>query len=139
MVDTVQADIEKAWGDHLATLVTSPVTKVAYPNVKFKQAGSKPYLELRFFPASTITNLVGSDAPKIYVGVIQITVMAKEGKGSGEALMIAGQIVDHFKMGVRVEYGSIASHVPRQPSILAGVQDKSQFMVPVQVPYFTSH
>ena len=139
MANTIQADIEKAWIERLEMLITTPATKIAYPNVKFKHGGNKPYLVFKIFPASTTTHLIGSDAPKVYMGVLQITVIEKEGVGQQQASKLAGQIADHFKMGTRVEYGSIASHVPQQPSILAGVQDKTKFMVPVQVPYFTSH
>ena len=137
MADTVQADIEKAWGDHVGALTTSPATDIAYPNVSFKPANNKPYLELRYFPATTVTNTYGNDEPKIYSGTVQITVVSKSGKGSDESAKLAGQVVDHFKMGTRVTEGSLASHVPRQPSINAAFQEKSKLLTPVLIPYRT--
>ena len=138
MADTIQSDIETALFSHLETLVTSPVTDIAYPNVKFKP-GTKPYLQVLMFPAETNTHLLGATAPKVYLGHIQITVISKIGKGTAESAKIAGQVVDHFKMGTRVTEGTLRAHVPRQPSINPSFTQKEAFYTPVRIPYFSSN
>lgn len=111
---------------------------VAYQNTPFSPPGSE-YLEVTFLPNTNRNPFIRNDDPTHYVGLFQVTVVSPSGSGEIRPRELAGNIVNHFAKGTRLQNGSVIVKVTAKPSAAPAMQDEGRHRVPVSIPYQCIH
>ncbi|MFA0813360.1 phage tail terminator-like protein [Microbulbifer epialgicus] len=75
-----------------------------YENDGFEPNVGTPYAAVYNLPADSYQNTVGEIGRDERVGILQISIFYPVGKGRGNALAMADQILTHFKAGSTPEY-----------------------------------
>ena len=121
---------------HVAALGND--TPVAYPNVPFEPPEGT-YLEVRYLPNTNRNFLIGSDDPTHHIGLLQVTVVSPSNVGAIEPQEMAGNVVQHFKKGTRLQKDDVIVEVYSKPSVAPSLQDGNRYRVPVSIQYQCFH
>lgn len=111
---------------------------VAYPNTSFEPPDST-YFEVRYLPNTNRNFLIGSDDPTQHIGLLQITVVSPSNTGAIEPQELAGQVVQHFKKGTKLQSHDVIVQIYSKPSVSPSLQDGNRFRVPVSIQYQCFH
>lgn len=136
------ASIEDALFTHLALLVTTPATLVAWPDLPFAPDIAAPYLEPFVLPNQTDLAGLGTGAARRHFGLLQVTVRAGEGTGAATTSQIADQIIEHFAPDTVISANSIRVRIgafnggPAVPYRSQGFNENGYRVVPVTIPYW---
>jgi hypothetical protein len=133
---TPEAAIPRLLMDRMAALPGhSPAIPVAYPGIAFSPSVGQEYIELRHLPNETTSPSVGSDS-RFYRGLFQATVCFPEGEiGLRPAYDLAGEIVDHYKKGTKLDGFGVRVEIYRTPWPAAHLVEGGWLRVPVTIPY----
>jgi hypothetical protein len=121
--------------DRLALM--TPALPIALPGIPFPAGGAiKPdsYLQATFVPNRTVTRTVGPGRQQ-HIGIIQISVWEKAGRGQVKPLETAGRIISHFAKGTSLEGQGVRVKIDRKPWAAPPLQDAAYVQVPVTVEY----
>jgi hypothetical protein len=135
MAATVEATIPDLLLAHLGALVLSPALPIAWPNLSFTPPPGE-YLEATFMPNTNVNLFVGNDATTQHQGLLQVTVVAKSGLGIVGPNDIAGQIVEHFAKGTRIDGQGFVLSIDEKPSVAPSIQEADRIRVPVTVRWY---
>lgn len=130
--EAVRSILETRLSSWAATRV--PALRVAYENVPFTPAAGETYLRAYLLPAKT-ESLDLQGVHRGYRGVFQVTVVRPNGAGRGPALGIAAELNTLFPMNGRYTSGSVTVQVITPASVGPGIQEPSEFAVPVSFEY----
>ncbi len=133
---TIESTIPDLLFKHLDIL--SGTMKIAYPNVPFEPPDDA-YLEARYLPNTNRNFLIGVDDPTQHLGLLQVTVVGQSNIGEIEVLKRAGQVVEHFKKGTRLQEDDVIVDIYSKPSIAPAMQDGNRYRVPVTIQYQCMH
>lgn len=142
-VTTVEAKIEKALLDRVASLTLVPALPVAWPNVDFpgKDSNGVPnampasYIIVQHFPNKNTRLTFGSTDPSWRRGFLQLTAVTPLNKGSLAAKEIAGKIAEHFPADLPLDYSGVRVRVVMAPDIAPEIETDVSWSVPVSVYY----
>ncbi len=123
--------------DHLRTLTTDPELDVAWPGADFPRHGnSKPenFLDVQFLPNQT-RQITMTDDPQQQIGILQVSVVWKSGRGVINALDVAGQVINHFKNQTLFHDDGLKVVIDREPWASPNLPDGDRMRWPVSIPY----
>lgn len=132
----IEGKIAEALLQRLAALVLSPALPVAYPDIVFPPVGTPQpttWLEAAFMRAATAA--VGVSKWNEHPGILQVTVVAKQGAGAIASANVADQIADWFKRGTRLVDGGVQIDVYAPPQIASSYADDPYTRTPVSIRY----
>lgn len=123
-------DSEDALNERLASLPGAP--PIAWPNVN--ASPDTPYLEVAVFRNVPVMITLQDYARR--PGIYQVTVVAREGSGSGQAGAIAESIRDHFPPNLTLPTDDGRTvRITNEPQVAGGIQDQGQYRLPVSIYY----
>ncbi|UXM94647.1 DUF4128 domain-containing protein [Bartonella sp. HY329] len=111
--------------------------QVVLPNIEFTPT-QETYLEVQHLPNANLNLYVRDDDPTVYVGLLQITVVAQAGDGEIQPRVLAAQVAEHFSKGTRLQRGSVIVRIYSRPSIATLIKDGDRVRVPVIIQYRSS-
>lgn len=137
--------IGDALDSHLKALVLSPVLPIAWRNVPYDPVAGAPYLAPTLLANTTDLMAVGTNSPRRFRGLYQVTIFGVEGIGALADEERADAISEHFspkglgldipRNGLSVQIGSAdgSSGIPR---IAPPIRTNGWIATPVTVPWF---
>lgn len=137
MANTQDADIQSAFMQKLGTLSNSPTLRVALENENFSPNTDEIWLKPNMLPVRTRTVELGDNGQNEKGGIFQITVYAPKNTGPGAGLAVVGKLLDLFKRGTSLSYGSVVGIRLLAPYRGPGIPEDAWWGVPVSVPWFT--
>ncbi|WP_444893633.1 phage tail terminator-like protein [Microbulbifer sp. TRSA001] len=78
----------------------------AYENDGYEPNAGTPYAAVYNLPADSGQDTLGEIGRDERIGILQVSIFYPVGKGRGDALAMADQILTHFKAGSTPEYSS---------------------------------
>lgn len=109
----------------------SPALEVAYPGVGFKPPTAGFWLELVWIPNDPQNYGIEDDGPTLLLGLAQVNVCYRPGRGIVDGLQLAGQVVTAFGKGTTFA----GVRVTTRPWIAAVIEDPERVMHPVTIPW----
>ena len=106
--------------------------QIAWPNVNAEF--ETPYLEVAVFRNVPAPTALGGYHRK--PGIYQVTVVTREGVGTGAAGETAEEVADLFPAGLVLplpDGGSV--RIYQEPQIAGGITDQGQYRIPVSIFY----
>jgi hypothetical protein len=139
----VEAQITEALLDRVKALGVSLSLPVAYPDVVFPKAGqTKPdsYLDVSVLRAQT--QGIGISAWDEHAGILQVTVVTKQGGGAIAPSALADAVAAWFPQyagtsGTRLVNGAVTVTVYETPSVASPIADAPYTRTPVSIRYRT--
>lgn len=113
----------------------SPAVDVAYPDEKYDPKSDEPYLEVQISLSPTETPHVNFDAPVVFRGFLQVTVVYPRYHGDNNYLPLVDDVIAHFTRGTRMYAGSVRVDIDREPYSSGPLRDGSWSRVPVTIEY----
>ena len=98
----IYADIQRAFID--AWQAANFDLQTFYPNREYKPTGN--HAVMYFMPADNNVSTLGSTGTNEIIGIFQIDVMYKTGRGNGEILEKCDEITSAFVSGQRITYST---------------------------------
>jgi hypothetical protein len=146
MAMSVEAKIAEALFAHLTALPDSP--RVAWPNQSFNPPPAaeaddprlapiaRMYLRVDHLPNRTTQAALGDEGQNRHVGLLQVGVMVRSNTGAMQATEMAGQVIAHFRRGVRLYHEGVVVRVNQPPYAAGALQLPNGWsMTPVTIPY----
>ncbi len=119
----------------LAMTIGNPVLKVYQQGVNEPANAEKDYLALQYVPNDSSNLYVGTDAPSLHQGFLQVTVVGSSGKGTVRLHDLAGEVIEAWKKGTKLSGTGFRLKVPRQPTERGPTKDGKNYRIPVLIPY----
>jgi len=132
MTTGIEAGILDALLYHLSTYTTT--LDIAWPNVDYTPNGEN-YLEVQVVPNTVVQVSLGDNGYNRHNGLMQITVVWKQGEGVIAPGEIASAISAHFKRGTAINRNSLVVRT-FPPRTASAMPDGAGVRLPVIVPWF---
>jgi hypothetical protein len=126
------ADARNALERHLAEMPGNLPT--AFENVRFTPEDGVAYQRCGMLWDSPIDGTMGRKLKKIG-GIMQVTLMFPEGRGTDDASAQAAKIVDLFKPPMVIQEGGLRVCVVDPTKVANGFPSDGRWAVPVSVPW----
>ena len=97
-----ELNIESALNYRLAEYLVTYSIDVDYGNVGYAPEEGTNYLKIDFLPAITGQSEIGTSSQNRTVGIYQITINTKSGKGKYDTITIVNQLKEYFKRGISI-------------------------------------
>lgn len=122
--------------NHLTSFFTAQGKPVAWPNEAFQ----RPEPDEIFFRVTQLPNVnsrlfIGSNAPHMRQGLIQVDVYTPKNQGFTPARELAGKVAAHFPVDFSMRYDDMALTVYKAPDVSEGFADDTHWQTPVTVSY----
>jgi len=130
---SIEASIEAALFGRVVTLDLLGDPPLAWPNKYFKPNG--PYVRIDHLPNSTTRLFIGSVAPQLWQGILQLTVVTPLNGGATTATELAGSIAEHFDADLALYGDGVKVRIQRAPDVMAPVKADATWSVRVDVYY----
>lgn len=128
------ASIREALETRLSTVTGSH--PIAYMNQNFVPTKGTLWLRGTLLPAQTAGVTIGLDGNDLYQGLFQVDVFAPQGKGSGQALRIADDVIEHYAKGTVLTAGVFRIRIDNG-WILPPLEEPEWYQVPVTIGWLT--
>ncbi|MFA7308187.1 MAG: phage tail terminator-like protein [Hyphomicrobium sp.] len=137
MAVTPEAVIPELLLAHMAALVLVPARRVAWPNISFTPVTGETYLDVSHLPNATTSPFLAADDESMYLGQLQVTIVAPLDKGIIQPSEIVGEVVAHFSVGtiLRPADGSFALKIYDVPGDSPVIIDKPSIRIPVTIKW----
>lgn len=130
----VETDIPSAFMQQLVTL--SPLPPIAPEGMPYTPTPGTLYLAVHHMPAKPQTSGLGINAQNFQKGFYQITVFGPANAGLGVPLAVAGKLVQLFKRGTRLSYGTVTQMETLSAGVAPSQSDDDWVQVPVSIYYW---
>jgi len=116
----------------LATQLTPLGYPIAWPGVNFTPPGSGIWLDVTVFENDPLQDFLANDGPSLAVGLLQVMVVDRPGRGSLAADTAASAVMSALPKGTRI---STSAKVNRHPYRMSDDVTDDKLTVPVTIPY----
>lgn len=133
---TKAAGVYEALMARVATISTgSPALPIAFPEAAstFSPPASGKYLEVRYFPNTPLFGALASGV--VDQGLVLVTIVWPKNDGLVRPLEIAGAVVAHFPIGLKLISGAFRVKVSAQTYVAAPLHDADRLRIPVTVSW----
>lgn len=115
-----------------AILINDPGEDLPAPGVV------KPnnYIQLYYLPNQTGNDTL-DEGTQQHVGLIQVSIYWRSGEGYGQPLLVAGQIVNHFKKTKTIYRNGLKIVVDSEPWVSGPIQEDDRLQIPVNLSWHT--
>ena len=132
---TIEASIQTALLERVASLALSPVLEIAWENANFDPPENESYIVVKQFPnGNTRYSQTGSD-PHQRIGILQLMLVTPLNKGPSTAAETAGLIAEHFPAGLIMRSGDVKVTVTKSPEVATAINTDVSHDVPISVEY----
>ena len=132
---SVFLDISGALDTRLDNLVGKP--PIAWENKGYEPVKGTLYARPSILPGETVQASLGDTGQDMTVGVYQVDIFAKAGKGKNEAVVMADLIANWFKRGTVLTYNSRKVRI-RNVSRKAGINNAGGwFQIPIEIAFIS--
>jgi len=132
---TVEEAIEAALFGAVHDLVAFDAAHKAWPNVVFNPPAGEAYLRVSLLPNSGQRFFMNGYNPHLYLGILQLTVVAPLNAGSSEATRLAGEVAIEFPADRTFYESGINVRIERAPDVGQAFPVDASWNVPVSVRY----
>lgn len=131
---TTFTDLRAALHAQLQTLADIPA--VAWPNRAFNPDITAIWLRPRLLMARSRAAGVGIDAMNYQQGIFQVSIFAPKDNGDGSVLALANSLIQLFKRGTLLSYGSVSTVMMLPGYIGPMLEEPDWFHLPVSLPFY---
>lgn len=136
---TIEERIERALFESVAALQLDGAPLIAWPNVAFAPASPKTtHLRVEHFRNANTRLFLGSAAPHLRQGILQLTVVAPLAEGPSTATWIAASIADQYPADLMLYSEGLKIRIQRAPDVMTAEKTDTSWSVRVDV-YYDSH
>lgn len=128
------ASIRAAFETRLSTL--SGTHETAYMNQSYTPTKGTTWVRGSLLPAQTQAASIGLDGNDLYQGIFQVDVFVPQGKGSGEGVRLADDVIEHFPKSTVLTSGVFRIRIENS-WITTPREEPDWFMIPVSVSWFS--
>ncbi|SRR5579871_3826762 len=137
---STQSDIQSAFMQSLASYLSTNLLTypIADENQDFNAPDNPPsiWLKTDMLRATAVVAELGDIGRNMQKGIFQIGVYGPKNQGRAATLAVADALVEWFRRGTVLAYGSVADIKVRISWAAKQIPDPNWFCVPVSVEYF---
>lgn len=133
MAETTDYDVAMAFGIETQAIVFNPVLAVVLPG-EAKPEITDNYVQIFYIPNNTLNSSFGDDAQQ-HRGILQVSIYWRSGEGYGQPLLVAGQIIDHFKKTKVLYRNGLKIVVDSKPWVSGPIQEDDRVQIPVNISW----
>jgi hypothetical protein len=106
----------------------------AWPNVSFEPP-TDPYLRVDDLSNGNERVFIRSSAAHLYLGILQLTVVAPQNVGPSEAKRLAAAVAEAYPADRAVYDSAIKVRIEKAPDVMRPFLDETRWKVPVSIRY----
>lgn len=132
---TVPTSIERALFEHLRDIDLDPALQIAWPNIAFSSPVGASYLRVDHLRNDNTRYFARGDAPSLYQGILQITVVSPLNRNPQEVTEVAGLVAEHFPPDLDLFEDGVRVRIPKWADISSPDKTDASWNVMVSVRY----
>lgn len=129
-------DIWQALIDRIGVMALDIDLPIAWDGPNFDAAAAgQEYLRVKFVPNVANRQLIGSDDPHQYLGLLQISVYWPLGSFENVPREIAGRVAAYFPCDLKLTEGDVTVRITKRPDVTDLIVEKVAVQVPVTISW----
>ncbi len=132
---TVEENIEAALFGAVRDLSAFDAAHKAWPNVTFGSSPDAAYLRIELLPNGNERFFAKGSDPHLYLGILQLTVVAPLNAGPSSATQLAGQVAAEFPADFAIYEDGLKVRVEKAPDVGQALPVDASWNVPVSIRY----
>ena len=132
---TVEEAIEAALFGAVRDLDVVEDDRKAWPNVPFTPPSGEAYLRVALLPNGNQRLFMKGSDPHLFLGILQLTVVAPLNQGSSAATQLAGEVAAEFRADEALYESGIKVRIERAPDIGQAFPVDAAWIVPISIRY----